>query len=64
MKPVVELDDVADNLRFVMTRLRNERNSFALAVDYTPLPWEQLTESERNQWRDHARACKEVMGCP
>lgn len=53
-----ELEELADRLRLVMVRLRIERNGLA---HHDPLPWEQLTESERNQWRDHARACQEVM---
>lgn len=57
----VDLDALADRLRMVMVRLRIERSAVADAFSHTPLPWEQLTESERNQWRDHARACQEVM---
>jgi hypothetical protein len=57
-----ELDELADALRIVMVRLRLERFAGgAQRVLHVPLPWAQLTESEKNQWRDHARACKEVM---
>jgi hypothetical protein len=59
------LEQLADRLRLVMVRLRLERYALTAPVygDYggDPLPWEQLTESEKNQWRDHARACQEVM---
>lgn len=55
-----DLDRLADNLRRVMTRLRVERE-YTLSEHWSPLPWDQLIESERNQWRDTARACLEVM---
>lgn len=55
------LDELADRLRLVMARLRVERSAMPAADGYSPLPWGQLTESEKNQWRDHARACQEVM---
>lgn len=58
---VDDLDCLADKLRRVMTRLYVERESSTLSRHWTPLPWEQLMESEKNQWRDHARACTEVM---
>lgn len=54
-----ELENLADELRLVVVRLRIER--YAALGPYEALPWAQLTESERNQWRDHARACQEVM---
>lgn len=56
-----ELEELADRLRLVMLRLRLERVAVFVGDAYEPLPWEQLAESERNQWRDHARACQEVM---
>lgn len=57
-----ELEAIADRLRLTMNRLRQERDFGGYTGrPYSPLPWSQLTESERNQWRDHARACVEVM---
>lgn len=54
-----ELETLADRLRHAIARMRIERIP---GVDFAGqmLPWDQLTESERNQWRDHARACVEV----
>lgn len=56
--PELLTDELADCLRLVVVRLRVER--VALGV-HDPLPWVQLAESEREQWRDIARACREVM---
>ena len=64
MEQRLELERLADRLRLVMVRLRLERYALTAPVyggGGDPLPWEQLTESEKNQWRDHARACQEVM---
>lgn len=55
-----DLEQFADRLRLVMVRLRIEREP-TLGRHWEPLPWEQLAESERNQWRDTARACLEVV---
>jgi hypothetical protein len=55
------MDDLADQLRLVLVRLRIERAAIPAQFDHAPLPWQQLSEAERNQWRDLARACKEVM---
>jgi hypothetical protein len=51
-------DELADRLRLVVVRLRIERVPL---FDHMPLAWGQLAESEREQWRDIARACREVM---
>jgi hypothetical protein len=51
-------DELADRLRLVVVRLRVERVPL---FDHIPLAWAQLAESEREQWRDIARACREVM---
>lgn len=56
-----ELETLADKLRIAIVRIRFARNPMLNTEQYTPLPWEQLAESERIQWRDHARACMEVM---
>jgi hypothetical protein len=55
----MELDDVADRLRLVTARLFVER--YGLRSGSDPIPWTQLTESEKNRWRDHARAAQEVL---
>ena len=55
-----ELDELADQLRRVTVRLRFERMAIAAGADI--LPWQQLQESERSQWRDFAVAAREVMG--
>lgn len=56
-----DLDALADSLRLATARIRIERWGMGADVRHVPLPWSQLAESERNQWRDHARAATEVM---
>lgn len=55
----MEEDVVADRLRLVMARLFVER--YGLTPNSDPMPWTQLTESEKNRWRDHARAAQEAL---
>jgi hypothetical protein len=56
---LANLDETADSLRLVVARLFVER--YGLRSDNDPMPWSQLTESEKNRWRDHARAAREVL---
>lgn len=54
------LDELADRLRVEVVALRFERLTIAPAHEL--LPWAMLQESEREQWRDIARAATAVMG--